>query len=45
MPRTKVSRNITSNKRQRENTVDLDEILRDYDIERKKILFETDSVY
>lgn len=44
MPRTKVSRNITSNKRLRDNTADLEEILRDYDIECKEILLEFNSV-
>ena len=45
MPRTKINRNNANNKRLRENTADLEEILRDYDIECKKILFEFHSVF
>jgi hypothetical protein len=36
MPRTKVPRNVANNKRMREVTADIEEILRDYDIEGKQ---------
>lgn len=36
MPRTKVNRNVVNNKRLRETAADLEEILRDYDIEGKR---------
>lgn len=36
MPRTKVNRNVGNNKRVRENTAEMEEILRDFEIEGKQ---------
>ncbi|CRK95872.1 CLUMA_CG009319, isoform A [Clunio marinus] len=45
MPRTKINRNALSNKRLRENTADLEEILREYDIEVENSIQQLQSGY
>lgn len=37
MPRTKVNRNVANNKRVRETSAEIEEILRDFDIECKRL--------
>lgn len=44
MPRTKLPRNGGGNKRQRDNNAELEEILRDFEIEGKKIKILRNSV-
>ena len=36
MPRTKINKNLASNKRVRDNSADIEEILRGFDVEGKQ---------